>query len=427
MIQLVKELKEYDIEELAEKLMEIEKTGRFIASPEYYNGHQINQKDFQSMKSREWSFSPPGILELIQKDFVNPDELNFVTIGAGNSSKPVDYFWIPNKYWELKSETDEAIYIKQTFEAIKFVNSIQKLAENFPKEDIPKLFNNLPNNLDKKLKLNLEKIPKNIWYLFEKLQKKEIKKLLNNIPKTISIPKRYLVKSLVRNLKDMENQPPLFNDKYPYIFFLKYSEISENPNEKYYIWGELLRNTLASWVCAPPRNATIFFPVKIRLNSMKTIAFKSPNPLDSARVAGIVFIPINKSSETKEKMEILFGYLSSSIFLFDYIKKARVVSGALRQLFATDLKALMKFPNFSKLIADDKKAIINASKIHNEDISIKNRPVFADLVFYAMKNKHKSTLRELDEAILKAFNIPINILDTLYQDILKELNPEKIK
>ena len=107
MIQLRKELKEYDIEDLAEEIKKIEKKDKFPTEIKYFEGHQIDQKKFQSMKSREWSFKPPGILELIQKDFISSEKLNFVIIGAGNSSKPVDYFWIPNKYWELESESDE--------------------------------------------------------------------------------------------------------------------------------------------------------------------------------------------------------------------------------------------------------------------------------------------------------------------------------
>jgi len=427
MIQLIKELREYDIEDLVGEIKKIENSSKFPINSEYFEGHQIDQKDFQAMKSREWSFTAPGILELIQKDFIPSDELNFVIVGAGNSSKPVDYFWIPNKYWNLESETDREIQFKQTFDSLKLINNIRKLDEIFPDKKIPELFNNLPRDLNDEIRKDLGKIPEAIWFLFEKIPRNDLRKLLNKIPEIISIPKKYLVKSLVRNLKDIGDQPPLFNDNYPYIFFLNYSEISKNPNEDYFLWGELLKNTLASWVCAPPRTATIFFPVKIRLNTMKTIAFKSPVPLDSARMAGIIFIPINANSETREKIELLFGYLTSSIFLFDYIKKARVVSGALRQLFATDLKALMKFPNFSRLSYDDKKVIIELSKNHNENLTLKNRPIFAELISNAIIDKDGSTLRKLDEAIFKAIKIPTSILDTFYKDILKELSTERIK
>ena len=161
----------------------------------------------------------------------------------------------------------------------------------------------------------------------------------------------------------MEDQPPKFNEKYPYIFFLNYTEISNDPEEDYFIWGELLRRTLASWVCAPPRSTRIFFPVKIRLNTMKTIAIHTPDLLDSARVAGIIFIPNDSSPQTKEKMDILFAYLTSSIFLLDYIQKGRIVSGALRQLFSNDLHALMKFPDISQLSEDDVKLISDVPEV----------------------------------------------------------------
>ena len=79
-------------------------------------------------------------------------------------------------------------------------------------------------------------------------------------------------------------------------------------------------------------------------------------------------------------MNILFAYLTSSIFLLDYIKKGRIVSGALRQLFATDLKALMKFPNILNLTEEDKKLIIDASNTHNKHVSLEDRPAFPELI-----------------------------------------------
>ena len=427
MIQLTKKLKDYDIEELMEVIKNIEKDGKFPTDSKYFEGHQIEQEKLQAMKSRKWSFTPPGILELLQRDFIPIDELDFVTAGGGNSSKPVDYFWLPNKYWELNGETDTEIRLNQTFELRRLLRDINKLNEIFPEQNIEEFFDNIPEEISDDIKKEIERIPKNIWMLFGKKSRMEIMILVNNIPETLTVPKKFLVKSLVRKLKSMDDQPPLFNDNYPYIFFLNYSEISEDPTEDYFIWGELLKETLASWVCAPPRSATIFFPVKIRLNTMKTIAIRSPELLDSARVAGIIFVPKNSNPKTKEDMDILFAYLTSSIFLFDYIQKGRVVSGALRQLFSTDLHALMKFPNISQLSNDEKEPILEASRFHNSRISLFDRPVFAKMISDALKKKEDSTIRKLDEAIFTAFNIPIIVLDTLYKEILKELSSKRIK
>ncbi len=160
---------------------------------------------------------------------------------------------------------------------------------------------------------------------------------------------------------------------------------------------------------------------------MKTIAIRSPELLDSASVAGIIFVPKHSNPKTKEDMDILFAYLTSSIFLFDYIQKGRVVSGALRQLFSTDLHALMKFPNISQLSNDEKEPILEASRFHNSRISLFDRPVFAKMISDALKKKEDSTIRKLDEAIFTAFNIPIIVLDTLYKEILKELSSKRIK
>jgi len=427
MIQLTKELNDCDIEELAEELACIDRKGKFPSHSEYFEGHQIQQDDFQASKSREWRFSPPGILELLQRDFIPIVELDFVTAGGGNSSKPVDYFWIPNKYWEIISETETEIHLTQTLENQRLLRSLKKLDNTFPDQEIHKLYDNIPINISEDLKEELKNIPQNVWKAFEKTTRTDLRGLLKKIPESLTIPKTYIVKSLVRNLKSMEDQPPKFNDIYPYIFFLNYAEISRNPNQKYFIWGEILRKTLASWVCAPPRSASIFFPVKIRLNTMKTIAIRSPDLLDSARVAGIIFIPNDSSLQTEERMDVLFAYLTSSIFLLDYIQKGRIVSGALRQLFSTDLHALMNFPDFSQLTEDNIKLILEASSNHNCNITLKDRPVFAKMISDAIKNKEDSTIRKLDEAIFKAFKIPIIVLDTLYKEIMKKLSPKRIK
>lgn len=103
------------------------------------------------------------------------------------------------------------------------------------------------------------------------------------------------------------------------------------------------------------------------------------------------------------------------------------MSGALRQLFSTDLHALMKFPDISQLSEDDVKLILETSKIHNCNIIIKDRPVFAKKISDALKNKEGSTIRKLDEAIIKAFKIPNIVLDTLYKKILKKLSSKRIK
>ncbi len=427
LIQLTQKLENYDIEELSKIIINLEESGNFPTDSTYFEGHQIVQNEFKAMKSREWSFSPPGILELLQRDFVSSKELDFVVIGGGNSSKPVDYFWIPNKYWELDYEADTEIIFKQTLETHKLIQNINLLKNTFPNKQIYDFYGNIPNSFSEDLKKELEIISENIWILFSKISQKKVESMLSKIPETITIPKKYLVKSLPRKLRILENQPPIFNDNYPYIFFLNYTELCKDTSEKYFIWGELLRGTLASWVCAPPRSASLFFPVKIRLNSMKTIALYSPDLLDSARVAGVIFIPANSSLQTKESMEVLFAYLTSSIFLYDYIQKGRVVSGALRQLFSTDLHSLMKFPNIRMISEEDKEIILKESKEHNSKVTLKNRPIFSSMISNALNNRESSKLRRLDEAIFKALNIPSAILDTLYKEILKELNPDRIK
>ncbi|KKN54200.1 hypothetical protein LCGC14_0594930 [marine sediment metagenome] len=406
MIQLTKELKEYDIEELAEEIKKIEKEGKFPSDSNYFEGHQIDQKDFQVMKSREWSFSPPGILELLQRDFIPLENMESIETGGGNHSTPVDYFWIPNKYWELIRESENDLILKQTLETQKILLTIKNVNENYNSS---------------------EDIPENMSKLFINYSQSQIKKLIKKIPEEINIPKIYLVKSLVRKLKDMENQPPCFNENFPYIFFLNYSKLKNDNNNKYYLWGEILRETLANWVSAPPRSGKVFFPVKIRLNTMKTLVIRSPELLDCARVAGISLIPGDNSEETNRNIDLIFAYLTSSIFLLDFIKKSRIISGALRQLLSTDLNSLMIFPNVLELSPEIKEEILNTSKNYNSNVPLRNRPIFSNMISFALKEKEKSLLRKLDKKWFKALEIPVITLDTLYNEILKELSIKRIK
>lgn len=374
MIQLKKDLENCDIEELAEEIMQIDKKG-FSLNSEYIEGQIIEQKTFKEMKCREWRFLPSSLLDLIQRDFIKIDQLNFVISGSENSSKPVEFFWVPNKYWELDNDSDKILTVKKTLE-------IDKLIRETFSED------------------------------FQKISEK--------IPERINIPKRYLVKSLVRSIRHLRNFPPKLSENFPYLYFLNYREFSKHPNEKYFKWGEIFKKTVENWVYASPRPANIFIPKRVGLTSNKTIAIYSSELLESTRFPNCIFIPVDNSQETKKNMEVLYAYLTSSIFLLDYIKKSRVDAGAFRRLYATDLKDLMKFPNILNLLNKDKELIINASNEHNKQISLKNRPTFPELISNTLNKTIPSTLRKLDETWFKILGIPISTLDGLYRELLKE-------
>ncbi len=182
-----------------------------------------------------------------------------------------------------------------------------------------------------------------------------------------------------------------------------------------------MRKTVPNWVFAPPRPASIFIPYRVGLTGSKTLAIRSTEPIESTGVARCIFIPKDSSQETQENIDVLFAYLTSSIFLLDYIKKSRVAAGAFRRLYSTDLKTLMKFPNISQLSEEHKKLILEASNEHNKKIPLKNCPSFDEAISQVRDNKNNS-LRKLDEEWFKALNIPLNTLDALYEEILKELS-----
>ncbi|WP_287588243.1 N-6 DNA methylase [Candidatus Borrarchaeum sp.] len=368
MIQLKEELENCDIQELAEKIMKVDER-RF--SIDYFEGQLIPQDELQAMSCREWSFAPPGLLELFQRDFVPIDILNFVITGGENASKPVDYFWLPNKYWSLVKDSDTTLTVEKTSQTRRL------LLEEFPDE---------------------------------------------NIPDVISIPKKFLTKSLVRRIRELDDQPPYLSKDFPFLYFLHYREFSQHLKEDYFKWGELFRKIVASWVFAPPRPANLFIRYKVTITACKTIAIRSPEALESTRFVSVIFIPANDSQETQENIDILFAYLTSSVFLLDYIKKSRVASGPFRRLYSTDLKTLMGFPNIPQFSKEQKKLIWDASNTHNKSISLENRASFAETISKARNKDSSSALRKLDETWFKVLNIPLNTLDALYDELLKEFS-----
>ncbi len=386
MISLKENLENCDIEELAKDITNMKKMS---FSEKHFEGQKIEQKKLKSLSSREWKFLPASFFDLMQKDFVKIEQLDFVIAGGENGSKPVEYFWVPNKYWEFDEDSAEVLTVKRTLEVNHLVKDL--IQKEFPK-------------------------------LAEEKQNKKLTDMLAKLPEKISIPKKYLVKSLVRRIQDLQDQTPYLAKDFPHLYFLDYRELSKKVTEEYFKWGEIFRRTVPNWVHAPPRLASIFLLYRVGLLSNKMIAIRTPEAVESSRMVGCIFIPKNEKMKTRLNMDVLYAYLASSIFLFDYIKKSRVAAGAFRRLNSTDLRSLMKFPKINDLQEDQKKKICDASNALNRTVPIKNMANFVKSISKARRNDPDSVLRKLDEIWCEILEIPIGALETLYDEILNDLN-----
>lgn len=133
--------------------------------------------------------------------------------------------------------------------------------------------------------------------------------------------------------------------------------------------------------------------------------------------------------ETEEINDLIFAYLTSSLFLLDTFEKSRSRSGEFIIIYQTDFFRLFLFPDFAKIIEnnDVKEEILQASLEYNSKTPIKDRPMFTDAIKKARINQ-VDPLRKLDEAWMRALELPLEYLDSFYQEIeerLKEMVSKK--
>ncbi len=442
MIQLQRPLSEYDIYALKKNILNIKKV---TFRNKFFEGQLINQDIFKITPSRLWFFKPNMLIEQIQKDFVEIEQINFVKLGQENINSPTSYFYLPNKYWNIVKDNDNSIIIKRSITALESLpkikdrlrKSLRKLSKLEKTLQNCESINQIQNHMiirdhlkDYKLLLNeyKQKNVKNeqdgiIRVIKEqKIRLKEASQfiMLFKNRKEISIPKKYLVKCMPRKIDDLNDFPSYLIDDIPVNYLIDYSKLLASKEEMYYKWGELCKILVNNWVWAKPRPATVFIIKRVGLKSNKTLVLATKRALVNTRFTSVIFIPNKKSIIVKKYTKLLFAYLSSSIFLYDYICKSRVDSGAFRRIYATDVRSKMKFPNLKSLSTESKRKIYNAAREYNKT-SLAQRDNFYNAIINALRPNSDSLLKKLDETWFNALQMPIENLSTLYLSILKEL------
>jgi hypothetical protein len=333
----------------------------------------MSQAQLHKTLPRDWIIFSNPILGRIQERFVDIDALDFVRVGSEHGTKPVEYFWLPNKYWDLLEETATGIKYRPTGAAHDLVDSVT-----------------LP---------------------------------------PIVLPHELLCPSIPRSIRDLEGCSPQLPVSSPHLHYLRYNDLKTIPNHPYYRWGELLarKRTEASkagerarWLYAPPRPGRIFIPKKIDLTTNRTLALLTDGPMESTALARCVFFATDDSPAGQEDLEVLFAYLTSSLFLLDFIVHSRVDRAEFRRLYSSDM-ARLQFPDIRRWPVAKKRAVITASQAHNTGRSLGQRPTFVEAVRNAGIDPG-ATLARLDRALLEAIGAPRALLGALYKEILEKLS-----
>nr|QEE16829.1 N-6 DNA Methylase [Candidatus Prometheoarchaeum syntrophicum] len=334
----------------------------------------IPQEKVKSVSCIMWNLQPSKMMLLLYSNFIplnlkklNPlDKENYkndlsqsITVVTENASRPVDYWFLPNKYWDISQITEDKITIKAT-------------------------------------------------------SKNTVISTDGNTPQFLHLPIEVYKPAISRTLKNYREYFPVVNTNELVNFFLFHEKHPKM--KKYFSWGQkahLAKLFGPSHSMHSPAKVSIGIVKKIDFKSTKSIALKFVPPKNGTMMIRIGFRGCNSQMD-----DLFFSYLTSSLFILDVVEKSRKRRAEFVLVYQIDLFLKFRFPDFPKIVKDEVNfnEIIRTSNIHNTRKTLKERPNIVELVKGARRNKENS-LRKLDEAWFRALNIPIGLIDSLYQEI----------
>ena len=229
-----------------------------------------------------------------------------------------------------------------------------------------------------------------------------------------------LVKALERSISLYSNYPPIIPKNVSNNFFI----VDENHEDfqEYKKWGKKSHNTKLFRSESHSRSTIALNQLgilqKFSFTGSKTISLRFEEPLMGAGVIMFGFY-----SKNEDLIDLLFAYLSSSLFLLDTLYKARIRAKGLSRIHKTDIENRYKFPNLIEIYKNEKlkNKLINISIEYNSETSIEDRLFFPEKIDIARNDKNDA-LRQLDEAWFEALDIPLESIDNFYKDIKDKLN-----
>ena len=347
-----------------------EKTNDFILQAK-------DQEEIQKLTCMEWNLYPSQTMMLAypkylplkksdlqksQRKLYRKDLSKFITLVTENAARPVDYWFITNKYWNIEKETnDDFILIPTSNNKVSLTSS-------------------------------------------------EYEKII--LPKDAFIP---AISNSLRNYKDF---PPII----PYYFVDNYFLIDEKRPDvkKYYKWGQEAHNQdlfgSSHSTYTPAKNSGGIVK-KIDFYHAKTLALRFVKPMMGRRCISFGF-----HSEKSQNADLFFAYLTSSLFLLDAIEKSRKRRAEFVIIYQIDFQMKFRFPNF-ELIEKNKvlrNEILESSEKFNTMLSMKDRPTLPEMIRLA-RNDPEYPLRKLDRVWFNALSLPLSYLDIMYTEIEERL------
>jgi DNA-directed RNA polymerase subunit F len=378
LVKLFGSLESKDISKLVNEIQSVDTTSK---KTDDFLLQLIPQIELQNKPCMEWRVNPSNILILLYDKFIPLDKKqldNFqrqrystdlsdhIQIVTENASRPVDYWFIPNKFWEIEKIDGDKIFINAT-------SSNTVVSAN-------------PNS-----------------------------------KKSMILPKKFFIPAMARSLKDYKEYPPIIPENIIDNFYLINENESKYNLKEYYNWGQeghkqkIFGESHSSYTVV---ENTIGIVTKINFSNSKTLALRFNYPLMGTRLIRVGF-------KTKEKIvsDLLFAYLTSSLFLLDALEKSRSRCAEFVKIDMVDFFKIYRVPNFPVIENNSEKSdkIVAASINYNSKIALKDRPRIPELIQQVRTNKQHS-LRKLDEAWFEALGIPISFIDNLYQEIEERLS-----
>ena len=285
------------------------------------------------------------------------------------------------------------------------------------------------------------RIPNEYWKIKEDRDNHFVIQNVEN-GRTITIDKSFLSKTvhLLREAMDLDLSPMFKESDLESYFFLGHKASKTGGAQEYWNFnqknwtayenliktGKLSKNPLGRWSVQESgfkkKRSRLLIVRKINLKNNRSIVFSCNKPiLVSSGFYGI-------HVKNPELTEFLFAYLSSSIFLLDFLCSRRVESGSVGQLLPNDLES-RPVPKFEKIDSKNKDLIVSCSKKWNS-IPLSKRSNYLNMILEAKCDKN-NPLRKLDEAWIRTLgvswenNSEEELLDELYKDVICRLEPFK--
>jgi type I restriction-modification system DNA methylase subunit len=370
-VKLLGELDRCDRCALAENIeraeMPFQKTNDFLLQV-------LPQSELREKSAMEWVTYPSKTMLLLYPKFIPLDISKLeenekekyaadlsreITIVTENASRPVDYWFIPNKYWNIDMINNDHITLQAT--------SLNTAVSSQP-----------------------------------------------NVEQKLTLPKDAFLPAAPSSLRQYQNVPAIIPRDEVNSYYL----LDENRLDlkDYFEWGKRA-HTMGLFGHAhsrytPSLNAGGLL-TKIDFYGGKTLVLRFLTPMVGSRMIILGF-----RGENDLLSDLFFSYMTSSIFLLDALEKARIRRAEFARINQIDLYKKYRFPNFNRILQDNDVSakILETSRKHSLEVPLKERLTIPKAVRNARKN-HDSTLRKLDEAWLKALDLPADYLDVLYQEI----------